>query len=60
MGSGIDIQYELSLTSIADLGVDSKILQIRPMLKVSAQKMSKTVFCIFVGTLIFLTGIKEV
>ena len=60
MGSGIDIQYELSLTSIADLGVDSKILQIRPMLKVSAQKMSKTVFCIFVVTLIVLTGIKEV
>ena len=45
--------------SSADLGVNSKIVQIRPTVKAVSTKLSKKFFCIFVNILIFLRENKE-
>jgi len=48
------ILYSIVKDSSADLGVNSKIVQIRPTGKVVSTKISKKNFCIFVNILIFL------
>ena len=53
-GSGDSIDYIIVKDSSMDLGVNSKIVQIRPILKAVSTKISKTFFCIFVNILIFL------
>ena len=46
--------YSIVKDSSADLGVNSKIVQIRPTVKVVSTKISKKIFCIFVNIFIFL------
>ena len=52
--------YSIVKDSSADLGVNSKIVQIRPTVKAVSTKISKIFFCIFVNILIFLKENKEV
>ena len=51
--------YSIVKDSSADLGVNSKIVQIRPTVKAVSTKISKKFFCIFVNILIFLRENKE-
>ena len=51
--------YSIVKDSSADLGVNSKIVQIRPTVKAVSTKISKKIFCIFVNILIFLRENKE-
>ena len=51
--------YSIVKDSSADLGVNSKIVQIRPTVKAVCTKISKKFFCIFVNILIFLRENKE-
>jgi hypothetical protein len=53
------LTYSIVKDSGADLGVDSKIVQIRPTVKAVSTKISKKFFCIFVNILTFLRGNKE-
>ena len=53
------LNYSTVKDSSADLGVNSKIVQIRPTVKAVCTKMSKKFFCIFVNILIFLRENKE-
>ena len=50
------LHYSIVKDSSADLGVDSKIVQIRPTV---STKIPKIFFCIFVNILIFLRENKE-
>ena len=43
-------EYSIVKDSSADLGVNSKIVQIRPTFKAVSTKISKTFFCIFVSS----------
>ena len=52
--------YSIVKDSSADLGVNSKIVQIRPTVKAVCTKISKKFFCIFVNILIFLSENKKV
>ena len=52
--------YSIVKNSSADLGVNSKIVQIRPTVKAVSTKISKKNFCIFVNILIFLSENKKV
>ena len=52
--------YSIVKDSSADLGVDSKIVQIRPTVKAVCTKISKKFVCIFVNIFIFLREDKEV
>ena len=52
-------KYSIVKDSSADLGVISKIVQIRPSVKAVSAKISKTFFCTFVNILIFLRENKE-
>ena len=52
--------YSIVKDSSADLGVNSKIVQIRPTVKAVSTKISIFFFCIFVNILIFLRENKEV
>ena len=52
--------YSIVKDSSADLGVNSKIVQIRPTVKAVCTKISKKIFCIFVNILIFLSENKKV
>jgi len=52
-------RYSIVKDSSADLGVNSKIVQIRPTVKAVCTKMSKIFFCIFVNILIFLNESRE-
>ena len=52
-------RYSIVKGSSADLGVNSKIVQIRPTVKAVSTKISKNVLCIFVNILIFLRENKE-
>ena len=51
--------YSIVKDSSAELGVNSKIVQIRPTVKAVCTKMSKKFFCIFVNILIFLNESRE-
>ena len=51
--------YSIVKDSSADLGVNSKIVQIRPTVKAVCTKMSNFFFCIFVNILIFLNESRE-
>ena len=51
--------YSIVKDSSADLGVNSKIVQIRPTVKAVSIKISIFFFCIFVNILIFLIENKE-
>ena len=51
--------YSIVKDSSADLGVNFKIVQIRPTVKAVSTKISKKFFCIFVNILIFLRENKE-
>ena len=51
--------YSIVKDSSADLGVNSKIVQIRPTVKAVSTKISNFFFCIFVNILIFLRENKE-
>ena len=51
---GITVTYSIVKDSSADLGVNSKIVLIRPTVKAVSTKISKGFFCIFVNILIFL------
>ena len=51
--------YSIVKDSSADLGVTSKIVQIRPTVKTVSTKISKKKLCIFVNILIFLRENKE-
>jgi len=53
------LYYSIVKDSSADLGVNSKIVQIRPTVKAVCTKMSKNFFCIFVNILIFLNESRE-
>ena len=53
-------EYNIVKDSSADLGVNSKIVQIRPTVKAVSTKISKKFFCIFVNILIFLSENKKV
>ena len=53
-------RYSIVKDSSADLGVNSKIVQIRPTVKAVCTKISKNFFCIFVNILIFLSENKKV
>ena len=53
-------EYSIVKDSSADLGVNSKIVQIRPTVKAVCTKISKNFFCIFVNILLFLRENKEV
>ena len=53
------LDYSIVKDSSADLGVNSKIVQIRPTVKAVSTKISKKIFCIFVNILIFLRENKE-
>ena len=53
------VGYSRVKDSSADLGVNSKIVQIRPTVKAVCTKMSKIFFCIFVNILIFLRESRE-
>ena len=53
------IMYSIVKDSSADLGVNSKIVQIRPTVKAVSTKFQKFFFCIFVNILIFLRENKE-
>ena len=57
----IDNQFFSTIVkdSSADLGVNFKIVQIRPTVKAVSSKISKKNFCIFVNILIFLRENKE-
>ena len=52
-------QYIILKDSSADLGVNFKIVQIRPTVKAICTKISKKFFCIFVNILMFLRENKE-
>ena len=52
--------YSIVKESSADLGVNFKIVQIRPTVKAVCTKISKNFFCIFVNIFIFLRENKEV
>ena len=52
-------RYSIVKDSSADLGVNSKIVQIRPTVKAVSTKISKKIFCIFVNIFIFLRENKE-
>ena len=55
------IIYSIVKDSSADLGVNSKSVQIRPKVKAVCTKISKKkFFCIFVNIFIFLRENKEV
>ena len=56
---GLGSPYSIVKDSSADLGVNSKIVQIRPTVKAVCTKMSKKFFCIFVNILIFLNESRE-
>ena len=56
---GLNAMYSIVKDSSVDLGVNSKIVQIRPIVKVVNTKNSKNSFCIFVNILIFLRENKE-
>ena len=56
----IDLIYSIVKDSSADLGVNFKIVQIRPTVKAVCTKISKFFFCIFVNIFIFLRENKEV
>ena len=51
--------YSIVKDSSADLGVNFKIVQIRPKVKAVSTKISKKNFCIFVNIFIFLRKNKE-
>ena len=51
--------YSIVKDSSADLGVNFKIVQIRPTVQAVCTKISKNVFCIFLNILIFLRENKE-
>ena len=53
------VEYSIVKDSSADLGVKSKIVQIRPTVKAVSTKIPKIFFCIFVNILIFLRENKE-
>ena len=53
------LSYSIVKDSSADLGVNSKIVQIRPTVKAVSTKISKIFFCIFVNILIYLRENKE-
>ena len=53
------LNYSIVKDSSADLGVNSKIVQVRPTVKAVCTKMSKKFFCIFVNILIFLNESRE-
>ena len=57
--SHLPICYSIVEDSSADLGVNSKIVQIRPKVKAVCTKISKNFFCIFVNILMFLRENKE-
>ena len=52
--------YSIVKDSSADLGVNSKIVIIRPTVKAVCTKISKKNCCIFVNILLFLRENKEV
>jgi hypothetical protein len=52
-------KYSIGKDSSADLGVNSKIVQIRPTVKAVSTKISKKNLCPFVNILIFLKENKE-
>ena len=56
----IQLYYSIVKDSSADLGVNSKIVQIRPTVKAVCTKISKNFFCIFVNIFVFLRENKEV
>ena len=56
----MNLYYSIVKDSSADLGVNSKIVQIRPTVKAVCTKISKIIFCIFVNILIFLRENKDV
>ena len=53
------LRYSIVKDSSADLGVNSKIVQIRATVKAVSTKIPKKFFCIFVNILIFLRENKE-
>jgi hypothetical protein len=53
------LYYSIVKDSSADLGVNSKIVQIRPTVKAVSTIISKTFFCIFFNILLFLRENKE-
>ena len=59
MASEMVNDYSIVKDSSADLGVNSKIVQIRPTVKAVSTKISKKFFCIIVNILIFLRENKE-
>ena len=60
LGDLISSIYSIVKDSSADLGVNSKIVQIRPTVKAVCTKISKNFFCIFVNIFIFLRENKEI
>ena len=52
--------YSIVKDSSADLGVNFKIVQIRPTVQAVCTKISKKFFCIFLNILIFLRENREV
>ena len=55
----ITLEYSIVKGCSADLGVNSKIVQIRPTVKAVSTKISKKIFCIFVNILTFLRANRE-
>ena len=55
----LHICYSIVKDSSADLGFNSKIVQIRPRVKAVSTKISKKIFGIFVNIMIFLRENKE-
>ena len=53
------VSYSIVKDSSADLRVNSKIVQIRPIVEAVSTKISKNFFFIFVNILIFLRENKE-
>ena len=55
----MSLVYSIVKDSNADLGVNSKLVQIRPTVKAVCTEMSNFFFCIFVNILIFLNESRE-
>jgi len=53
MDSDTSFRYNIVKDSSADLGVNSKTVQIKPTVKAVGNKISKKFFCIFVNILYF-------
>ena len=56
----VGAKYSIVKDSGADLGVDFKIVQNRPIVKAVCTKISKNFFCIFANIFIFQRENKEV